>query len=408
MKTLKIPKNIKYLSEILDDLPHDVIFDKGLVGCGGTTIAIKNNEPYIMSVPYLSLIENKCHQYPNVLAVTATTHESRITKYLRNTDIPKIMCTYDSLCKLTEVIEKYNNLSNFRLLVDEYHLLFTNYSFRYNAVQCVLDNYTKYKSFCFMTATVLEEEFILDELKHIPLLQAEWENTNVVTVKSYKCDTNVRHTVSNIIIKYLNGEKQGNAYFFVNSTNFIKEIVNHCSLTTHNTRGIWSKHNKFPMPLPLSKTTDPPKKINFLTSTCFEGVDLYDENAVIYIVSDDTNNNTLIDISTSFQQIACRIRNTKYWSEIHHIYTTTKYDLAITYDEFKLESEKTIGKANIYLNHIKNSPEGFEQFISVGQEMYLNRRGIYVIFDHNLVKIDLYNFKKIGRASCRERVLMPV
>ena len=61
MKTLKIPKNIKYLSEILNDLPYNVIFDKGLVGCGGTTIAIKNNEPYIMSVPYLSLIENTLH-----------------------------------------------------------------------------------------------------------------------------------------------------------------------------------------------------------------------------------------------------------------------------------------------------------------------------------------------------------
>ena len=51
-------------------------------------------------------------------------------------------------------------------------LLFTEYSYRYEAVQSVLNNYTKYSEFCFMTATPLDEEFELEELKDIPVVEA--------------------------------------------------------------------------------------------------------------------------------------------------------------------------------------------------------------------------------------------
>lgn len=404
MNEIIIPENTKYLSEVLSDLPYNCIFDKGLVGCGGTTIAITNKESYIISVPFLSLIENKCSQHPNLLAVTGKTSYKEIYEYLENTEIPKIICTYDSLCKLTDIIEKVSNTSKFRLLIDEYHLLFTNYSFRHEAVKCVLDNYTKFKSYCFMTATILEDEFILKELINIPKIEAKWANIKEVTVASYKCDTDVINTVAHIITKHLSGELNGNAYFFVNSVQFIKEVITVCNLDESNTRAIWSKHNKLSMPITLGKTIDSPRKINFFTSTCFEGVDLYDEEAVIYIISDKTKSNTLIDISTAFQQIACRVRNTKYWNKIYHIYTTTRYNVDISYNDFKKESEKTIEKSKIYLEHIKNAPEGFSNLLnSLNESFYMTKKNEEIVFDENLVKIDLYNFK-ITRCLYKLRV----
>ena len=403
-KSIQIPEGTKYLSEHLQDLPYNCIFDKGLVGCGGTTIAITNNQPYIISVPFLSLIENKCNQHSNLFAVTSKTSIKEIVDYLQSVDIPKVICTYDSLCKLTEVIETNLNPKDYRLLIDEYHLLFTSYSFRHEAVRCVLDNYTKFKSYCFMTATVLEDEFILTELSHIPKVEAIWSNVKEVTVASYKCETNVINTVAHVITKHLSGELKGNAYFFVNSVQFIKETILFCNLDETNTRAIWSKHNKVQMPISLGKTIDSPRKINFFTSTCFEGVDLYDENAVIYIISDKTKSNTLVDISTAFQQIACRVRNTKYWDKIYHIYTSTRYDVALSYEEFKQESKKTIQLSNQYLDYINKAPEGFANlFTSLNEAYYIAKRGDEITFDENLVKIDLYNFK-ITRCLYKLRV----
>ena len=67
-----IPADVKYLSEKSKinpeynfKLPSNCIFNKGLVGCGGTSVAIESDEPYIICVPFVTLIENKMKQYPN-------------------------------------------------------------------------------------------------------------------------------------------------------------------------------------------------------------------------------------------------------------------------------------------------------------------------------------------------------
>lgn len=57
MKELKINSNSGYLN--LPDLPHNCIFNKVITGCGATTIALFNNEPYVISVPTTELITNK-------------------------------------------------------------------------------------------------------------------------------------------------------------------------------------------------------------------------------------------------------------------------------------------------------------------------------------------------------------
>ena len=43
------------------DLPHNCIFNKARTGCGATTIAIRNNENYVIAVPTTELIVNKCN-----------------------------------------------------------------------------------------------------------------------------------------------------------------------------------------------------------------------------------------------------------------------------------------------------------------------------------------------------------
>lgn len=54
MKKLEIQEHDGFLD--LEDLPHNCIFNKVVTGCGGTTIALKNGENYVIAVPTLSLI----------------------------------------------------------------------------------------------------------------------------------------------------------------------------------------------------------------------------------------------------------------------------------------------------------------------------------------------------------------
>lgn len=400
-RTIKIEAGVKYLSQSknITELPANCLFDKGKVGCGGTTLAIESGVPYVIAVPFVSLIENKVAQHPNMLGVYEGVKAADIKKYIKNTENPIIMTTYDSLSK----IGKYIDTAKYKLLVDEYHLLFTQYSFRDEAINNVLKEYKNYKEYCFMTATPLEEEFILEELKDLELVSTEWADTTEVTVKSIKCINGVNNTVVDLVNDFLSGKEEGNLYLFVNSVNFIKEIVANTNLTIDNCNVIYSKNNKTDVgidrgTLPSHKSGSiQPKKINLLTSTVFEGTDIYDENGRTYIVSDASRTHTLTDISTSFQQIAGRIRNSKYMTTIHHLFTHTRYT-ELSYDEFKNLSLKEVEIAKKASNSFNQLPEEQKQYlISAGlgkiNETYITVKGNDISFNPNLVKLDIYNYK---------------
>lgn len=60
-KSLQFDKP-KYLKDLIPSLPTGCLFDKGKVGCGGTSLAIECDFPYIICVPFVSLVENKMKQ----------------------------------------------------------------------------------------------------------------------------------------------------------------------------------------------------------------------------------------------------------------------------------------------------------------------------------------------------------
>lgn len=373
-------------------LPINCIFDKGRVGGGGTTIALKNDKPYVIAVPYVSLIESNTFNNEAILGVTGDTSSKQIKDYLSKVSIPKIMMTYDSIDKVNALI----NPQEFALLIDEYHLLFTQYSFRMTAAKRVLDCYSKYNEFCFMTATLLEQDFILEELKHLNTIVAEWEDVREVIVNSMKCTKNINPTVINLINDFLKNKIEGNAYIFVNSVDFIKQMVNACNLTDDNTRAIWSKHNRKEVGLNRATSLNDSKKINLLTSSCFEGVDFHDKDAKIYIVSDSKLEHTLVDISTSFQQIAGRVRDTKYWNQITHIYSNTRYNKGVSYEEYKASTNESIESDQKSVIAYNNLDAVDRAKISMrANETYIDKDKTDDIFyfDANKVKIDLYNFK---------------
>lgn len=406
-------KNMTYLSDIISELPTNCLFNKGKVGCGGTTLAIEGNKPYVICVPFVSLIINKMTQYINNADMRARRSEpitaeyggfrhsaSFYASYIASTKVPVIMTTYDSLETLTKKLG--DKVKDFNLLVDEYHILFNHYSFRSEAAQSVLTNYKKYKSFTFMTATPLEEDFLLEELKGIPVVTQNWDDAITVTMTT-KPVTNVEKAVMKTALDFLSGKEKGNAYFFVNSIKMAGKMIEKLHLTANDCRVIYSQNSKVELPIPNGSTMDEPKKINFLTSTVFEGSDIYDEEGRTFIISDGYKANTLVDISTSALQIIGRIRNSKYIGEATHIFSTTKYGVDMTYENYKADIEAAIpeAKEQIKLFNGENKlaikmATGYNverSNVRLLETAYVKYENGKYVFDENKMKIDLFNFK---------------
>ena len=148
---------------------------------------------------------------------------------------------------------------------------------------------------------------------------------------------------------------------------------------------------------PIGQPSDPVKKINFYTSTCFEGCDIYDENGVTFIVSDGNKSHTLLDISTLFTQICGRLRDSKYKGEIIHVYSTTKYSRDVTLDEFVASTKKVLAEAVSYADEInKLSDTAREKTLSKIKyinEQYVRIEDNRLIVDKNLANMDIVNFK---------------
>ena len=205
----------------------------------------------------------------------------------------------------------------------------------------------------------------------------------------------------------------GNLHFFVNSVEFIADALTRSGLTSEQVRIVCSNNSnlgkgkktnqqKLGNRFSISTTTDEVKLVNFYTSTCFEGCDIYDENGRTYIVSDKFKSHTLLDISTLIIQICGRIRNSRYNTEACHIFSETRYNQFVTLDEFKVHSENQIQDAKIWICDInKMNPRSRNTTIKLIEknnksglnELYIFKQGDNYYLDENLIKLDIVNFK---------------
>ena len=147
-----------------------------------------------------------------------------------------------------------------------------------------------------------------------------------------------------------------NLHFFVNSVDFIGRVLHHARLSPDEGKIVCStsgtseqiNREKLGGDYSIGIPDKAVRKINFYTSTAFEGCDIYDKQGKIYVVSDGTARHHLLDVSTTIRQIAGRIRDTRY-KEITHIFSTVRYAEGITYPQFKAATEKELDKAERFV-----------------------------------------------------------
>ena len=106
----------------MNELPANCVLNKGITGCGATTLAIRQAGHTIIAMPYVGLIENKIQQEKNLLGIFGEGDKTEIIKeYMDTNNLLKIATTYDSLPKVCNILAGlgFNPYDKAHLIVDE-------------------------------------------------------------------------------------------------------------------------------------------------------------------------------------------------------------------------------------------------------------------------------------------------
>ena len=164
-KTIDIPKGTRYLSELEGfELPSGIV-DKELTGCGATTLALTDSHPTILASPRVALVKNKARQFPPLqsFVVQAGVYKEDVRKYInecaRKGVVPKVITTYDSLGKISSCLTDEERMT-FRLVVDEFHNILNDSTFKALVEMAVLEECQKYSHVTYLSATPMLEKYI--------------------------------------------------------------------------------------------------------------------------------------------------------------------------------------------------------------------------------------------------------
>lgn len=158
--------------------------------------------------------------------------------------------------------------------------------------------------------------------------------------------------------------KDDNLHFFVNSVEFIARVIKGANLTPQQVRVVCSTSGdslakntaKLGSSFPIESTKDPVKKINFYTSTSFEGCDIFDVKGRTCIVTVGGRDHTLLDIPTTFRQVCGRLRDSRYKNEVTLLFSGS-YNTSVSVNDFAAKTKASYRYAQSYCNMVNASSD---------------------------------------------------
>lgn len=336
--------NARYLGELerfKDGIPFGIV-NKTKTDVGGTYVAANCSSNYIIVCPFKDLVDSiaadKNNRY-EVFKCYGGVREYQFRKYIKNNTTYKIAVTYDSLPKL---IGWLSSTEGWKVLVDEYHLILEDMDFRYDAINGLMEEIQKFRHYSFLSATPIDLDFEIDFLKQLPHYKVQWNGVTKITPIRYKV-TQLTKGLARFIQIFLdegislpdingNVSKVEELYIFINSVTSIKQIADTLKLNPDDVKICCAdriRNNKLLGEYQIESVSSPNKRINFFTKKCFQGCNLFTNNGLIIVASDAYRTQTLVDISTTMEQIAGRIRiNDEYQNifrnVIVHLFSTNK------------------------------------------------------------------------------------
>ena len=378
---INVPANIRFMSQwkefSIPDIPH--IMNKQIPGCGFTEYCITNSEDVILCSPRKILLQNKFEQHKEDVYLVVNSFEKdpgtdkdltrqpriykvdkeenildtdgffkkltfEISTYIKDCryhDKPaKILVTYDSFRLVKDIVQYNDDLSKFRIVIDEFQSIFTDSKFKSDTELGFVDRVQDIQKVCYVSATPMIDKYLaqIDEFKNLPYYELDWGALDPgrlikpnLTVKNLK---SVYIEAGPIIKKYLDGnfdfrfviDSNGNpkkveskeVVFYVNSVNNITSIIKRAKLTPdqvnilvantpENSKKIKRLGRKFSIGrVPLRN--EPRKMFTFCTRTVYLGADFYSDNAQTVIISDANIDTLAVDITLDLPQIMGRQR----------------------------------------------------------------------------------------------------
>ncbi|MFS2359814.1 DEAD/DEAH box helicase family protein [Bacteroides ovatus] len=336
--------NARYLGELerfKDGIPFGIV-NKTKTDVGGTYVAANCGSNYIIVCPFKDLVDSIAADRNNryeVFKCYGGVREYQFRKYIKNNTTYKIAVTYDSLPKL---IGWLSGTEGWKVLIDEYHLILEDMDFRYDAINGLMEEIQKFRHYSFLSATPIDLDFEIDFLKQLPHYKVQWNGVTKITPIRYKV-TQLTKGLARFIQIFLdegislpdingNVSKVEELYIFINSVTSIKQIADTLKLNPNDVKICCAdriRNNKLLGEYQIESVSSPNKKINFFTKKCFQGCNLFTNNGLIIVASDAYRTQTLVDISTTIEQIAGRIRiNDEYQNifrnVIVHLFSTNK------------------------------------------------------------------------------------
>lgn len=362
---IKVASGIRFMSDIPEikneynnDLPHNAIIDKQVTGVGGSHIVLSNNQPYVIAVHLLKMIDNKVNQgkYKHVMSVDGETTLQEVEEYLKTGGI-KFLCTYDSVPKLQRYLG--NRTKDFNLLVDEVHCLI-GYMDRFKPSVAInlINGIKDFNSTSYLTATPTNFNYLPKPLQKLNHVKIEWEDARKPDlIHSFANRSLTEDTVSTVIDKLDNTKEE--LYIFYNSRRYVVSLIKKIlklkpeltlndinilfSETDENTNyfrkylGSKFKYGEFPNGINN-------KRINLISSMGYEGCDFYPNNdesihPTSIVISDPRSKTMRFDINVQLKQICGRFRaniltNKMPTNKIIYLWASQDEDIILDEDEY--------------------------------------------------------------------------
>lgn len=376
---IKVPSGTKYLSDFRNEagqrfrLPNGIL-NKELTGCGGTTLALEDENKTVICSPRTKLLENKAAQYPNSLLVVQGVSDRQIKDYIESVEVPKILTTYDSFRKVKKAIDSFEG---WKVVVDEFQCLLNDSAFKADTELAFLKELQSCPFVTYLSATPILDKYIsqIDFFKDKTYYQLNWADKEKVYIRRIKTPNPIGGAIS-VIENYKKGcfpsleDEAGNvveskeAVIFLNSVTEIVNIIKQTNLQPEEVNIIVadnSENQKLIKKLGEDYSTgriplkgEEHKQFTFCTSTAYMGVDFYSESASTFVISNCKKINTAVDIATELCQIAGRQRLdiNPFRKFIFFIYNTTREEASEA--EFKKVIEAKVRRSKKKIQDYNN------------------------------------------------------
>lgn len=327
-------KGFNYLSDVLTKLPSNVILNKKVAGIGGTYLEMNSKRNSIIAVPFVPIINGKLESvrkakelgedYIDIIPVFEGVSVQDLTAMILSAKgYIKIMSTYDGIPKvITAIGNALMDCKDFFLLVDEYHLLVTQYLLRHTAMRGVLSSFALFESVCFLSATQIPKKYLPKQMLRITQINMNWGDikpANIAVVPTNDINYAVQNQVQNAL------DRDFSIYvFFSNVKGIVKTIESDPRLNNDTVRVICSDGDeeanlRLLEKIGIEKGTvkSDAKQINLVTSCAFEGVDFFGTDAKVYIAVSSRNTALSLDVNTTIRQLDGRIRDLRPNADIN-------------------------------------------------------------------------------------------